>query len=266
MVLGPTVQTWLKDLPIGGESPQTSLVTNHTTVRVYLVDDHEVVRRGVASLLESDGDIQVVGEAGTVSTAVQEILHLRPDVVVLDHSLPDGSGIDVCCELRASAPEVRVLMLTSYDDTETISAAMLAGASGYILKNVAGDSLVSGVRLVAGGHSLLDPAVAGRVVEQMETQRRSMDLIGDLTPQQRKIFFLIAQGLTNRQIAERLYLAEKTVKNHVTGVLGKLGLQHRTQAALLAVRVKGADGARQAAQEASRPERSVPARRSVTAA
>lgn len=252
------MHTWLKHLPIVESAAQTLLVTNPNTVRVYLVDDHEVVRRGVASLLESDGDIHVVGEAGTVSSAVPEILQLCPDVVVLDHRLPDGSGLDVCRELRAAAPEIRVLMLTSYDDTETISAAMLAGASGYILKNVAGDSLVSGVRLVAGGHSLLDPAVAGRVVEQMETQRRSMDLIGDLTPQQRKIFFLIAQGLTNRQIAERLYLAEKTVKNHVTGVLGRLGLQHRTQAALLAVRVKGTEGARQEAREAVQPG---PARR-----
>ncbi|MFC5728532.1 MULTISPECIES: response regulator [Nocardioides] len=216
-------------------------MANQNPIRVYLVDDHEVVRRGVASLLATDDTIEVVGESGSAVDALREILDLRPDVVVLDNHLPDGSGIDVCREMRAVDPSIKGLILTSYDDAEAISAAILAGASGYVLKRIEGNSLVSGVHLIAGGHSLIDPLVASRVVEQMEMQKKSLDVICDLTPQQRKIFLLIAQGMTNRQIAESLYLAEKTVKNHVTGLLARLGLQHRTQAALLAVRLKGAE-------------------------
>ncbi|WP_435768347.1 response regulator [Nocardioides sp. SYSU DS0651] len=218
-------------------------MANENLIRVYLVDDHEVVRRGVASLLGGDPSIQVVGQSGSATVALREILALRPDVVVLDNHLPDGSGIDVCREMRATDPAIKALILTTYDDPEAISAAILAGASGYVLKRIEGNSLVSGIRLVAGGHSLIDPTVASRVVEQMEMQKKSLDVITELTPQQRKIFFLIAEGMTNRQIAEQLYLAEKTVKNHVTGLLARLGLQHRTQAALLAVRLKGAERA-----------------------
>ncbi|WP_435771732.1 response regulator [Nocardioides sp. SYSU DS0651] len=219
-------------------------MANENLIRVYLVDDHEVVRRGVASLLEADPSIQVVGQSGSATVALREILALRPDVVVLDNHLPDGSGIDVCREMRATDPAIKALILTTYDDPEAISAAILAGASGYVLKRIEGNSLVSGIRLVAGGHSLIDPTVASRVVEQMEMQKKSLDVITELTPQQRKIFFLIAEGMTNRQIAEQLYLAEKTVKNHVTGLLARLGLQHRTQAALLAVRLTEARGER----------------------
>ncbi|HWI43381.1 MAG TPA: response regulator transcription factor [Nocardioides sp.] len=215
------------------------MTTAAAPVRVYLVDDHEIVRRGVASLLETDEAIEVVGQAGTAADAFREILDLRPDVVVLDNHLPDGSGVDLCRELRAVDPSIRALMLTTYDDADAISAAILAGAAGYVLKQIEGSSLTSGVRLIAAGHSLIDPSVAARVIEQMETQKKSIDVIGQLTPQQRKIFFLIAEGMTNRQIADQLYLAEKTVKNHVTGVLSRLGLEHRTQAALLAVRLKG---------------------------
>ncbi|HWI44274.1 MAG TPA: response regulator transcription factor [Nocardioides sp.] len=226
-------------------------------IRVYLVDDHEVVRRGVASLLETDEAIEVVGQAGDATTALREILELRPDVVVLDNHLPDGTGVDVCREMRAVDPSIRGLILTTYDDPEAISSAILAGASGYVLKRIEGNSLISGVRLVAGGHSLIDPTVASRVVEQMEMQKQSLDVICELTPQQRKIFFLIAEGMTNRQIAEQLYLAEKTVKNHVTGLLSRLGLQHRTQAALLAVRLRGNDGG-------SRPVAAPPATTTAT--
>ena len=222
-------------------------MVNKSLIRVYLVDDHEVVRRGVASLLETDDMIEVVGQAGSATVALREILDLRPDVVVLDNHLPDGSGIDICREMRSVDSSIKALFLTSYDDPEAISAAILAGAAGYVLKRIDGSSLVSGVRLVAGGHSLIDPSVASRVVEQMEMQKKSLDVICELTPQQRKIFFLIAQGMTNRQIAENLFLAEKTVKNHVTGLLARLGLQHRTQAALLAVRLKGAEGTAHAA-------------------
>jgi DNA-binding NarL/FixJ family response regulator len=208
-------------------------------IRVFLVDDHEIVRRGVKNLLESEGDIEVVGEASTAAEAKEAILALRPDVCVLDANLPDGSGIDVCREVRAVDQNIRGLILTSYDDDSAISAAILAGAAGYVLKQIEGSSLVSGVRLVASGHSLIDPAVAARVVEQVQFHRRSLDLLTDLTPQQSKILFLIAEGLTNRQIAERLFLAEKTVKNHVTGLLSRLGVQHRTQAAVLALKLRG---------------------------
>lgn len=206
---------------------------------MFLLDDHEIVRRGVHSLLESEGDIEVVGEAGTAAEALPEILRLRPDVAVLDAHLPDGSGIDVCREMRAADPSIKGLVLTSYDDDNAISAAILAGAAGYVLKQIEGSSLISGVRLVASGHSLIDPAVAARVVQQVQFHRRTLDLMSDLTPQQSKILFLIAEGLTNRQIAERLFLAEKTVKNHVTGLLARLGVEHRTQAAVLALKLRG---------------------------
>lgn len=207
-------------------------------VRVYLVDEHEIVRRGIASLFETADDLVVVGQSGSYARALPEILELRPDVVILDSQLSDGSGIDLCREMRAVDQSIKGLVLTAQDDPDAISAAILAGASGYVLKRIEGASLVSGVRLVAGGHSLIDPTVAARVLEQMELQKRSLDVICELTPQQRRIFFLIAEGLTNRQIAEKMFLAEKTVKNHVTGLLARLGLEHRTQAALLAVRLR----------------------------
>lgn len=221
------------------------------TIRVYIVDDHEVVRRGVASLVATDPSMEVVGESGSAEVALREILELRPDVAVLDAQLVDGSGVEICREMRAVDPSIRGLILTAYDDPDAISAAILAGASGYVLKRIEGASLVSGIKLVAGGHSLIDPTVAARVVEQMDLQRKSLDVICELTPQQRKIFLLIAEGMTNRQIAERLFLAEKTVKNHVTGLLSRLGLQHRTQAALLAVRLQGRSGTAPLAAPAS---------------
>jgi RNA polymerase sigma factor (sigma-70 family) len=206
---------------------------------VYVVDDHEVVRRGISSLVSAAASMVVVGQTGSAQTALPAILDLRPDVVVLDHHLPDGSGVDLCREIRAADPDIRVLILTGHDDSGGISAAILAGASGYVLKRIDGDSLVSGIRLVAGGHSLIDPTVASRMLEEMELQKRSLDVISELTPQQRNILLLIGEGMTNRQIAERLFLAEKTVKNHVTALLAKLGLEHRTQAALVAARLTG---------------------------
>jgi len=214
-------------------------VPEQKKIRVYLVDDHEIVRRGITAILAADGGIEVVGQSGSAESALSEILALRPDVVVLDAQLPDGSGIEICREMRAADPDIRGLVLTDSDDPDAISSAILAGASGYVLKKIEAASLVSGVRLVAGGHSLIDPTVAARVVEQMELQRKSLDIICELTPQQRRIFFLIAEGLTNRQIAQELFLAEKTVKNHVTGLLAALGLRDRTQAALFAARLSG---------------------------
>lgn len=223
------------------------------TVRVFLVDDHEIVRRGVRSLLEAEPDIEVIGEASTVAGTVAAVLAAAPDVCVLDASLPDGSGIDVCREVRTANPNIKALILTSFDDDNAISAAILAGAAGFVLKQIEGNSLVSGVRLVASGHSLIDPAVAARVVQQVQFHRRTLDLMADLTPQQSKILFLIAEGLTNRQIAERLFLAEKTVKNHVTGLLARLGVQHRTQAAVLALKFRGEQAATPAPQPRSAP-------------
>ena len=211
-------------------------------IRVFLVDDHEIVRRGVRSMLEAEDDIVVVGEASTASAALPAILELAPDICVLDAQLPDGSGIDICREMRAVNPEIKGLILTSYDDEQAITSAILAGAAGYVLKQIEGNSLVSGIRLVASGHTLIDPVIASRVVQQVQFHRRAFDVLSELTPQQSKILFLIAEGLTNRQIAERLFLAEKTVKNHVTGLLARLGVQHRTQAAVLAHRLRDGSG------------------------
>jgi DNA-binding NarL/FixJ family response regulator len=218
---------------------ETIHVPAASTIRVYLVDDHEIVRRGIASLLASlADDIEVVGQAATATVALPEILKLRPDVVVLDAQLPDGTGIELCREMRALDPEIRGLILTSYDSEASVSSAILAGASGYVLKQIDGTNLVSGIRLIAAGHSLIDPVMAARVQQQVEFHKSTLELISELTPRQTKILFLIGEGLTNRQIGERLFLAEKTVKNHVTGLLSRLGVETRMQAALLANRVR----------------------------
>ena len=210
-------------------------------IRVFLVDDHEIVRRGVRTMIEVEPDIEVVGEADSAATALPQILATVPDVCVLDAHLPDGSGIDLCREMRSADPSIKGLVLTSYDDDEAITSAILAGAAGYVLKQIEGNGLLSGIRLVATGHTLIDPVVAARVVQQVQFHRKATDVLQELTPQQSKILFLIAEGLTNRQIAERLFLAEKTVKNHVTGLLARLGVEHRTQAALLALKLQSQD-------------------------
>jgi len=226
-----------------------------SVIRVFLVDDHEIVRRGVRSMLEAEDDIVVVGEASSAADALPAILAHAPDVCILDAQLPDGSGIDICREMRAANPDIKGLILTSFDDEEAITSAILAGAAGYVLKQIESNSLISGIRLVASGHTLIDPVIASRVVQQVQFHRRAFDVLAELTPQQSKILFLIAEGLTNRQIAERLFLAEKTVKNHVTGLLARLGVQHRTQAAVLAHRLRDGSG-RQA--HVPSPRRDVP--------
>jgi DNA-binding NarL/FixJ family response regulator len=208
-----------------------------STLRVFLLDDHDIVRKGVRALLESGDDVEIVGEASTVADARRLIPDLRPHVVVLDTQLPDGSGIELCRDLRALAPDSRVLVLTSQDDEETIVAAMHAGAVGYVLKQVEGTSLLSAVRTIASGHSLVDPALARRMINWMEQTSDAPAELAGLTDQQLRILALLAEGLTNREIGTRLYLAEKTVKNHVTRILAKLGVQRRTQAALLASRL-----------------------------
>jgi two-component system response regulator DevR len=204
--------------------------------RVFLLDDHEVVRRGLRELLESEDDLEVVGEAGTAEEAYGRIPATSPNVAVLDVRLPDGDGIEVCREVRSRHPEIACIMLTSFSDDEAVYAAIMAGASGYVLKQVRGSDLVDGIRRVARGESLLDPVVTTRVLERLR-HRDDDDELASLTDQERTILELIAEGLTNRQIGERMFLAEKTVKNYVSNMFSKLGMNRRTEAAAYAVRL-----------------------------
>ncbi|QAY64131.1 response regulator transcription factor [Xylanimonas allomyrinae] len=212
-------------------------------VRVFLVDDHEVVRRGVADLLGAEPDLEVVGEAGTAAEAVARVPALAPDVVVLDVRLPDGDGVTVCRELRATL-DVACLMLTSFDDDDALFDAILAGAAGYVLKQVRGTDLVEAIRTVAAGGSTLDPRAAERVMARMRSQARNDDPLAALTHQEQRILALIGQGMTNRQIGAELFLAEKTVKNYVSSLLAKLGLERRVQAAVLATKLGRAEPTR----------------------
>jgi len=206
-------------------------------IRVFLLDDHEVVRRGVKDMLETEPDLVVVGEAGTAAEALVRIPAVRPDVAVLDVRLPDGSGVEVCREVRSSMPELGCLMLTSFADDEALFDAIMAGAAGYVLKQIRGADLVGAVRTVAAGGSLLDPRAIAAVLERLRAPQE-VDPLAALTDQERRILELIGEGLTNRQIGERMFLAEKTVKNYVSSLLSKLGLQRRTQAAVLATEVR----------------------------
>ncbi len=205
-------------------------------IRVFLLDDHELVRRGVRDLLEGEDDLVVVGEAGTAEEAVGRIPATSPNVAVLDVQLPDGDGVEVCREVRSKHPEIACIMLTSFSDDEAVYAAIMAGAAGFVLKQVRGNDLVDGIRRVARGESLLDPQVTTRVLERLRTQSDADELAG-LTEQERNILTLIADGLTNREIGERLFLAEKTVKNYVSNLLAKLGMHRRTEAAVYAARL-----------------------------
>ena len=206
------------------------------TVRVFLLDDHEIVRRGLRELLESEDDVEVVGEAGTAEEALARIPATRPDVAVLDVRLPDGSGIEVCREIRSRHPEISCLMLTSFSDDEALFSAIMAGASGFVLKQVRGAELVEGVKRVARGESLLDPATTARVLERIRARPEEDELAG-LTAQERVLLGHIAEGLTNRQIGEAMHLAEKTIKNYVSNLLAKLGMSRRTEAAVYAARI-----------------------------
>jgi two-component system response regulator DevR len=208
-------------------------------IRVFLLDDHEVVRRGLRDLLEAEGDIEVVGESGSAQEAVRRIPALRPHVAVLDGRLPDGSGIDVCRDIRSRDPKIAALILTSYDDDEALFSAIMAGASGYVLKQVRGQDLLDAVRRVAAGQSLLDPAVTQQVLDRLRQGPKRDTALDVLTDQERKVLELIGEGLTNRAIGERLFLAEKTVKNYVSSLLAKLGLERRTQAAVFASKHPG---------------------------
>jgi two-component system response regulator DevR len=207
-------------------------------VRVFLLDDHEIVRRGIAEVIGLQSDITVVGEAGTAAEAITRIRASQPDVAIFDVRLADGDGIEVCREIRSLFPHIQVLMLTSYSDDEALLNAFMAGASGYILKEIRGSDLISTIRQVAAGHSLLDPSVAKQVLERLRIGNKEKDELSGLTEQEKAILNLIGEGMTNRQIGERMHLAEKTIKNYVTGLLAKLGMQRRTQAAAYVARLE----------------------------
>jgi DNA-binding NarL/FixJ family response regulator len=211
-------------------------------IRVFLLDDHEVVRRGVQDLLDAEPDIKVVGDAGTADQALARGPALRPDVAILDVRLPDGDGIAVCRELRSRMPELSCLMLTSFDDDDALLDAIMAGAAGYVLKQIKGSDLVSAVRAVASGQSMLDPATTTRLMRTLRHDDTPAcaadDALSGLSPREREILDLIGEGLTNRQIGKRLFLSEKTVKNHISRLLAKLGVERRIQAAVIATEAR----------------------------
>ncbi|MBI5090034.1 MAG: response regulator transcription factor [Actinobacteria bacterium] len=205
-------------------------------LRIFLVDDHEVVRRGVRDMLEAEDDFEVVGEAGTVEEALNRIHAVEPDVAVLDVRLPDGSGVELCRELRSTYPSIACLMLTSFDDDEALFEAIVAGAAGYVLKQVKGNDIVNAVRKVGSGASLLDPAMTSRVMERLRSGSNEDPRLAGLSGQERRILELLADGKSNRQIAAEMFLAEKTVKNYVSNLLSKMGMGRRTEAAVYAAR------------------------------
>jgi DNA-binding NarL/FixJ family response regulator len=210
------------------------------TIRVFLLDDHEVVRRGVAALLEAEDDIEIAGEAATAAHALARIPAVRPDVAILDVRLPDGNGVTVCREIRSQLPNLPCLMLTSFSDEEALFDALMAGAAGYVLKQIHGADLVTAVRTIASGQSLLDPHSTAQMLHRIRQRQNRDDPLGALSDQERQILELIGEGLTNRQIGERLYLAEKTVKNYVSHLFTKLDMRRRTQAAAFAAQLKAA--------------------------
>ncbi|HET6167948.1 MAG TPA: response regulator transcription factor [Marmoricola sp.] len=209
-------------------------MTESGTIRVYLLDDHEIVRQGIRTFLEAAGDIEVIGESGSAIEATSRIPALRPDVAVLDARLPDGSGIEVCRTVRSVDPTINALILTSYDDDEALFSAIMAGAAGYVLKEVKSSDLLTAIRHVAAGQSLIDPSLTARVLERVRNPVTVAPELAELTEQEMKLLEYIAQGMTNKQIGEQMFLAEKTVKNYVSSVLAKLGVERRTQAAVLA--------------------------------
>jgi two-component system, NarL family, response regulator DevR len=218
-----------------GLAPMSEVPTEQ--VRVFLLDDHEVVREGVRALLESTGEVVVVGEAGTCADAVARVPSTRPDVCILDVRLPDGSGVEVCRDLRESLPGLACLMLTSFADDDALFQAVMAGASGYVLKQIRGTDLLGAVKRVAAGESLIDPKLMGRVLDRLRNPEPTLDpRLASLTPLERSILGHLAEGLTNRQIAGKVHLAEKTVKNYVSSILMKLGMSRRTEAAVFVVR------------------------------
>ena len=206
-------------------------------IRVFLLDDHEIVRRGLADLIALEPDMEVVAEAGNTADAKHRIPACRPDVAVLDVRLPDGTGVEVCRDMRDVVPDMKSLMLTSYSDDEALFDAIMAGASGYVLKEIRGNDLIDAIRQVAAGKSLLDPIATQRVLQRLRDGNPEDERLAGLSEQEKRILVLIGEGLTNRQIGEEMHLAEKTVKNYVSSLLAKLGMERRTQAAALAARI-----------------------------
>ncbi len=227
---------WTYSFPMAQDAPQEKMIS------VFLVDDHEVVRRGVADLLDAEPDLTVVGQASTVSTALARIPALNPDIAVLDMRLPDGNGVELCRELRSKLPNLNCLMLTSYTDEQAMLDAILAGAGGYVIKDIRGLELVSAVRRVGRGESLLDNRAAAALMSRLRASLDEPGPLAGLTAQERTLLDLIGEGLTNRQIAGRMFLAEKTVKNYVSRLLAKLGMERRTQAAVLATQLRDQAG------------------------
>jgi len=213
---------------------------DHAKIRVFLIDDHELVRRGLKGLLEAEGDIDVVGEAGTSESAMDRMKALQPDVALLDVRLPDGDGVSLCREIRSVLPGTACLMLTAYSDDQALMGAIMAGAAGYVMKQTPGNELVGAVRTVAAGQSTLDAHTARRVMERLRERTSGPDPVSALSGQEKRVLELIGEGLTNRQIAEQMLLSEKTAKNYVSSLLAKLGMQRRTQAAAFAARMVGA--------------------------
>jgi DNA-binding NarL/FixJ family response regulator len=208
------------------------------TVRVFLVDDHEIVRRGLVDLISSEDDLQVVGEASLVAGAVSLIVGANPDVVLLDWQLPDGTGVEICRELRDTHPTITCLMLSAFADDDALFSAIIAGARGYVVKQIRGNELLTSIRRVAAGEQLLDSAVTAKVLDRLRQPAGAVvDPLAALSAQERHILSLITEGLTNRQIGAQLFLAEKTIKNQVTAILLKLGVKRRTEAAVLAARL-----------------------------
>jgi DNA-binding NarL/FixJ family response regulator len=211
-------------------------------IRVFLIDDHELVRRGLKGLLDAEADIDVVGEAGTSESAIDRMKALQPDVALLDVRLPDGDGVSLCRDIRSVLPGTACLMLTAYSDDKALMGAIMAGAAGYVMKQTSGSELVGAVRTVAAGQSTLDAHTAQRVMERLRERTSGPDPVSALSRQEKRVLDLISEGLTNRQIAERMFLSEKTVKNYVSSLLGKLGMQRRAQAAAFAARMAAAPG------------------------
>ncbi|GAC58668.1 putative two-component response regulator [Gordonia hirsuta DSM 44140 = NBRC 16056] len=219
--------------------PNPPAPTPGKPIRVFLVDDHELVRRGLRDLLGTAGDLQIVGEAATVKEAVTGIAATRPDVAVLDVRLPDGNGVELCREVRSRDANLRCLMLTSYADDDALVAAVLAGASGFVLKQILGQNLIAAVRTIGQGGSLLDDRSTAALLARLRNDKKEKeDPLAELTGQEREVFHLIGEGLTNRQIAERMFLAEKTIKNYVSHILAKLDMQRRTQVAVMATKLR----------------------------
>lgn len=219
--------------------PMPEKVTTDATTRVFLLDDHEVVRRGVKDLIDQEDDLEVVGEAGSVAEALDAVDSTRPDVAVLDVQLADGTGIEVCRDIRSAHPEVRCMMLTSFTDEEAMLDSIVAGAAGYVLKQIRGNELVTSIRRVAAGQMLHDAVTRERALERLRRAPEEDLRLASLTPQERRILMLLTEGLTNREIGDRMSLAEKTVKNYITNLLAKLGMKRRTEAAVYAARSKG---------------------------